>query len=150
MLDAMDDATILIRNVRVNLTGKSGEVTVAVSVGGDHFITGDTVFTVISAIEAPVEIVTDNDGVKSVNIAPRGGSGTATFTFKEGFPSAFMAEDGDEVRLQILNVPEKAKLTIGLAEAGSTFPRRLCARGRHHSRHCRCGLRRSGPGQYGQ
>ena len=105
----------------MDLTGKSGEVTVAVSVGGDHFITGDTVFTVISSIEAPVEIVTDNDGVKSANIAPRGGSGTATFTFKEGFPSAFMAEDGDEVRLQILNVPEKAKLMLSLAEAGTTF-----------------------------
>ena len=104
----------------MNLTGKSGEVTVSVSVGGDHFITGSSTFTVISAIEAPVEIVTADGGVKSANIPPRGGTAIATFTFKEGFPSAFMEGDGDEVRLQILNVPEEAELTVGLA--ASTFP----------------------------
>ena len=63
--------------------------------------------TVISSIEEPLEI---GDDKKSGSIRPSGGKASATFTIKEGFAGAF--EDLGELRLQILNVPENAVLTI--------------------------------------
>ena len=78
------------------------------SLTGPNFPSGTSVATVISSIEEPLTI--GDDKVAAGSIRPSGGKASATFTIMEGFAGAF--EDEGELRLQILNVPENAVLTI--------------------------------------
>ena len=99
---------IFIDGVFLNLIGKTGTVTVTLSLTGPNFPEGTSVATVISSIEEPLTI--GDDKVAAGSIRPSGGKASATFTIEEGFAGAFGHEG--ELRLQILNVPENAVLTI--------------------------------------
>ena len=107
-VDILPMSRILIDGVFLNLIGKTGTVTATLSLTGNNFPEGTSVTTVISSIEEPLTI--GDDKVAAGSIRPSGGKASATFTIEEGFAGAF--EDEGELRLQILNVPENAVLTI--------------------------------------
>ena len=89
----MKESKIRIGGVRLNLIGKTGEVTVTLSLTGPNFPSGTSVATVISSIEEPLTI--GDDKVAAGSIRPSGGKASATFTIDGGFCRGLRGYEGN-------------------------------------------------------